>query len=41
MNTDMLFFFAYFLDYVLLVWDDNVDEEYKSFSNCKSSASVG
>ena len=35
MNTNMLVFVAYFLDYVLLFWDDNLDEEYKSFSNCK------
>ena len=26
-NTDALVFFAYFLEYVLLFLDDNVDEE--------------
>ena len=29
MNTDMLVFVAYFLEYVLLFLDDNVDEEYE------------
>ena len=29
----------YFLEYVLLFFDDNVDEEYEYFSNRKSSAS--
>ena len=29
MNTDMLVFVAYFLEYVLLFSDDKVDEEYK------------
>ena len=29
MNTDMLVFVAYFLEYVLLFWDDNLDEEYE------------
>ena len=27
MNTDMLLFAAYFLEYVLLLLDENVDEE--------------
>ena len=27
MNTDTFVFFAYFLEYVLLSLDDNVDEE--------------
>ena len=29
MNTDMPVFLAYFLEYVLLFLDDNVDEEYE------------
>ena len=29
MNTDMLVFVAYFLEYVLLFLDDNVGEEYE------------
>ena len=29
MSTDMLVFTAYFLHYVLLIFDDNVDEEYE------------
>ena len=29
MNTDMLVFVAYFLDCVLLLLDDNLDEEYE------------
>ena len=29
MNTDMLVFVAYFLEYVLLFSDDNLDEEYE------------
>ena len=33
------FFFAYFLEYVLLFLDDNVDEESESFSKSKSLAS--
>ena len=31
--------FAYFLEYVLLILHDNVDEESEQFSNSKSSAS--
>ena len=33
------FFFAYFLEYVLLFLDDHVDEESESFSKSKSLAS--
>ena len=32
-------FFVQILEYVLLFWDDNLDEECKLFSNSKSSAS--
>ena len=37
MNTAHLFF--YFLEYLLLFLDDNVDEKCEQFSNKESSAS--
>ena len=40
MNTGTLaFFFAYFLEYVLLFLEYKMDEEYEQFSNNESSAS--
>ena len=38
MNTDTCSF-AYFLEYVLLLFDDDVDEKCEKFSNNKNSAS--
>ena len=38
-DQNMLVFVAYFLEYVLLYLDDNIDEEYEQFPNSKSSTS--
>ena len=35
----MHLFFEYFLEYLLLFLDDNLDKEWELFSNSKSSAS--
>ena len=39
MDTDMLVFVAYFLQYILLFLDNNLNEKYDQFSNSKSLAS--
>ena len=46
MNTDTLSFFGYFLEYVVLFLDDNVDEEWEWFKSpilgyCLAFACIG
>ena len=40
MNTDTLFLFSYFLEYVLLFLEDNVDEECEWFKSYTSRYSL-
>ena len=40
MNTDTLFLFSYFLEYVLLFLEDNVDEECEWFKSYTSGYSL-
>ena len=40
MNTDTQVLFAYFIEYVPLLLDDNLYEECEKFSNSKNSVSA-